>query len=63
MSDETRVCPACDKAQLESDFFWTYDRYSNPWRKVCLGCLDRVQDENLEWEFDPADAGESMEPV
>jgi len=40
---------------------WTHDRYGNPWKKVCHRCEDKVSRAIGEWEFDPADAGESME--
>jgi len=56
-----RTCNECHKKVPANELTWTHDRYGNPWKKVCGKCEDRVSRTIGEWEFDPADAGESME--
>jgi hypothetical protein len=59
---ETRKCSECGQWKDASDFSWTYDRYGNPWKKVCDSCHEKVSREIADWKFDPDDAGEALEP-
>ena len=56
-----RNCSGCDKDKPEDEFVWTYDRYGNPWKKVCHGCEDKTSNEIASFVFDPTAAGESLE--
>jgi hypothetical protein len=58
---EKRQCSECNEFIPADQFGWTTDRYGNPWLKVCWGCHSTVQARNMAWEFDAADAGESLE--
>jgi len=59
---DTRECSECRRERPSHDFEWTYDRYGIPWRKVCYRCVPKAEAEIAGWIFDPADAGESLEP-
>jgi hypothetical protein len=61
-AETTRHCFECDQDKPCGEFAWTHDRYGNPWRKVCMQCFDRVQDEISKFVFDASYAGESLEP-
>lgn len=55
-------CPECGQHRPDDCFAWTHDRYGIPWRKVCNVCFDKVEAQIAGWRFDPADAGEALEP-
>lgn len=60
---EMRECSECRREVPADEFEWTYDRYGNPWRKVCFDCSAAVEREIVErFEFDASYAGEALEP-
>ncbi len=56
------TCPECKSSMEEGSLIWVSDRYGNPYRKVCVTCVPSVEADISEWVFDPADAGEFLEP-
>lgn len=60
---EEQTCPECERSFYKVDLSWVCDRYGIPYRKVCYKCHDKVRAQICEWVFDPADAGESLDPI
>ena len=59
--DDKRLCSECKVTHPESRFLWTHDRYGIPWRKVCDGCFEKVEEQIAGFVFDEGDAGESLD--
>lgn len=61
---ETRICSCCKHERPAKEFSWVNDRYGIPWKKVCWegDCLSKTRAEIAPFEFDPDEAGESLEP-
>lgn len=55
-----RTCPECGLMKFKSDFAWTNDRYSIPYKRVCPQCYEKVQNQISKWEHDPS-TGEILE--
>ena len=61
MSD-LRTCPECGREIPREDLSWVNDRHGIPYKLVCDSCYDRVAARIGGYTFDPADAGEYLEP-
>ena len=58
---EPRLCSECERTRPRGEFEWAHDRYGIPYRLVCEDCVDKVETQIGTWEFDPLDAGESLD--
>jgi predicted 3-demethylubiquinone-9 3-methyltransferase (glyoxalase superfamily) len=65
MVDYERICtcPECGQEVKRGDMEWVTDRYGIPYQLVCRLCEPIVRKRIRKWRFDPADAGEELEPV
>lgn len=59
---DMRECNSCNREVLNDDMVWVNDRYGVPWKKVCPQCVEQTEREISAYRFDPADAGENLEP-
>ena len=60
---EMKYCDECRKEHPANEFYWVYDRYRIPYKKVCGNCYKKVDKEIKQWVLDPYYAGECLEEI
>lgn len=61
IDEEERPCMECGESVPVSGLQWTYDRYGNPFKRVCDKCFDKVEKQIQAWVLDESYAGEHLE--
>ena len=53
----------CQHCEAKVEYLSTVsDRYGIPYKMVCRDCIEEVEAEIKEYQFDPLDAGENLYP-
>ena len=55
-------CMECGEGFVESKLQWIYDSNNIPYARTCRDCYSEVRQRARGIDFDPADAGENLEP-